>query len=352
MSTMVDDSAAAPAATVANLSPRERVQAAFEGRPLDRPPVSFWLHFPGRDHTSELLASQTVSQQERFGLDLVKLMPTGMYPVMDYGVAVESSQDGLGTTRYVSGPIASPQDWRRLPNVSPSTGILAREVETVRLVRAALGPDVPVIQTIFGPLSMAAKLAGGALSGPLLAAPALTVALERMTADVIAFGRACLEAGADGFFFASQLANGDFDAAAYETLGVPYDLQVLQALRPESWGIVLHLHGNQPRFDLADRYPVDAVNWEDRDTTPSLGEALALTARCLVGGIGRVTPLAHGTAEAVATQAREAIALTGGRRLIVAPGCTVPVSVPERNLRALVEAVRGTGSSASDRPSL
>jgi uroporphyrinogen decarboxylase len=340
MSMMAQHGEAPPGRTAAGaMSNRTRVAAAFKGMPVDRVPVSFWLHFPGRDHTAALLAEQTVAQQRRFDLDLVKLMPTGMYPVMDYGVKVAPSEDDLGTTRYVSGPITRPDEWRTLPRVSPEQGVLAREVEVVRLVRAALGPDVPILHTIFGPLSMAAKLVGGALTPELLGSPFLEPALQRMAGDVVAFGRACLAAGADGFYFATQLANRTFDAAAYERLGVPYDLMVLEALRPESWGIILHLHGEQPRFDLADRYPIDAVSWEDRDSAPSLAEAVAQTSRCLVGGVGRADPLAYGTAGAVAAQVHEAIARTGGRRLIVAPGCVVPVTAPEENLRAMVAAV-------------
>lgn len=321
------------------MSHRARVEAAFAGGAVDRAPVSFWLHFPGRDHTAALLAGETVALQQRFDLDLVKLMPTGMYPVMDYGVAVRPSDEGLGTTEYVSGPVAVPSDWGRLPAVSPERGVLAQHVEVVRLVRAALGPDVPILQTIFSPLSMAAKLVGGRLTADLLTAATLPPALDRMADDVIAFGNACLAQGADGFFFATQLATRAFGAAEYERLGTPYDLKVLAALRPRSWGIALHLHGEHPLFELADRFPVDAVSWEDRDTVPSLAEALALTGRCLMGGVGRLDPLVRGTADAVAAQVRDVLARTGGRRVIVAPGCALLTMVPEQNLRAMVAAV-------------
>src|ERR1035437_2089810 len=54
---------------------RQRLEATLAGRPVDRPPVSFWHHFPGRDHTPELLADATVAFYRRFDVDLVKLMP-------------------------------------------------------------------------------------------------------------------------------------------------------------------------------------------------------------------------------------------------------------------------------------
>lgn len=326
------------------MSHRARLKAAFEGLPVDRPPVSFWQHFPGHDHTSDLLATATIDFQRRFDLDLVKLMPTGMYPVMDYGVEVRPSDDDVGTTAYVSGPIKGPGDWEKLSAVSPDQGMLAQQVDVVRQVRTALGPETPILQTIFSPLTMATKLVGGALTHDALAEERpLCGALERLADDVIAFGHACLQSGADGFFFATQSASrAPGRAEVYARFGVPYDMRVLDALRPRSWGIILHLHGADPLFDLADSYPVDAVNWEDRDTQPSLTEALGQTSRCLVGGVGRIGPLARGTAAEVTADVRDAIAQTGGRRLIVAPGCVALMTVPEHNLRALRSAVSET----------
>jgi len=323
-----------------HMSHRARLEAAFKGQPVDRVPVSFWRHFPGRDHTAALQIAATVEFQRRFDLDLVKLMPTGMYPVLDYGVEVEPSTDDLGTTRYVAGPFKAPADLARLPEVSPERGALAEQVAVVKGVRAALDPDTPIIQTVFSPLAMLAKLVGGTIGAAFLEdEKALGRTLDRLADDAIAFGQACLQRGADGFFFATQLANATFPLDLYERIGIPFDLKVLEALRRDSWGIVLHLHGENPNFALADRYPVDAVSWEDRETSPSLREALDRTTRCLVGGVGRNHPLASSEAVAVAAQVREAIAWTGGRRLIVAPGCVVPISAPEHNLLALRAAV-------------
>ncbi len=103
---------------------RERVRAALRGEAVDRPPVALWRHFPGEDATVEGLVAATVTFQRAFDLDLVKLMPTGMYGVIDYGVTVEGSNDDIGTTRYVAGPIREAADWEQLPAISPERGVL------------------------------------------------------------------------------------------------------------------------------------------------------------------------------------------------------------------------------------
>jgi uroporphyrinogen decarboxylase len=219
--------------------------------------------------------------------------------------------------------------------------VLRDQVTVVRAVRAALGPQVPIFQTIFSPLTMAAKLTGRSMETVVREhEAALPAALERLAGDVIAFGQACLDAGADGFFFATQLATpGALPPGAYERLGEPYDLQVLRALRPGASGIILHLHGDDPFFGLADRYPIDAVNWHARETRPSLAGGLTATVRGLVGGIARMGPVVSGTPEEVTAEARDAIAQTGEHRLTVAPGCVIPTTATEANLLALRRAV-------------
>jgi uroporphyrinogen decarboxylase len=282
----------------AAMTHRERVEAALRGLPVDRPAISLWRHFPGQDDTGQRLADATIQFQNQYDVDLIKLMPTGMYCVVDYGVEIALADDDVGSTHFVSGPIREPADWGRLPDVSPTRGFLREQVEAVKILRCRLGADTPIIQTIFSPLTMAAKLVGtaDALERTIRENEGqLGGALDRMASDVIAFGRACLDAGADGFFFATQLATRSaLPTGVYERLGIPYDRKVLDALRSGSWCTVLHLHGLDPMFDLADVYPVDAVNWHDRETTPSLTEALQRTRRALVAGIARRGVIAHG----------------------------------------------------------
>jgi uroporphyrinogen decarboxylase len=338
---------------VAGMSKAERLRATLAGQETDRSPVSFWHHFPGKDRTVEGFVSATVGFQRRHDLDFVKLMPTGMYSVVDYGATILPREDVMGTTQLETSPVNSPDDWARLPAARPDQGELKAQVEAVRQIRHALGLGAPIIQTIFSPLSMANKLAGDTFFEHLNGAEeSLHPALERFSRDCVAFGRACLDAGADGIFFATQHASGNVDLpdGAFERLGAAYDLQVLEALAEDerAWCIVLHLHGPDPFFELAERYPVDAVNWHDRETSPSVREALSLTTRALVAGVDRQGPVVSGNVPEVVAQVHDAVRQADGRRLIVAPGCVLPVTAREENMSAVRRAVeqdalQGTG---------
>ena len=100
----------------------------------------------------------------------------------------------------------------------------------------------------------------------------------------------------------------------------------------------MHLHGRDIFFDLANRYPVHAVSWHDRETSPSLVEARQLTGRAFLTGLDREL-LDHGPVEAIQTQVRETIAQTEGQGLILAPSCVIPPTAPAEHLQAVCDAL-------------
>jgi uroporphyrinogen decarboxylase len=103
---------------------------------------------------------------------------------------------------------------------------------------------------------------------------------------------------------------------------------------------MLHLHGNNPRFEIADRYPIHAVNWHDRESGPPIKEAMTLTSRALVAGIDRIGPVAKGDVDGALNEVDDAISQSGGHRLIVAPSCVLPTTVQDSVLTAIREHVQ------------
>ena len=126
------------------------------------------------------------------------------------------------------------------------------------------------------------------------------------------------------------------DETEYREFGLAYDREVLAV--EGSVLTLLHLHGDAPMFDLAARYPAHALNWHDRRAAPSLAEGERRSGRCVCCGLDERAIAARSPAEAAA-EAREAVDQTGGRHLIVAPGCVVPVATPDATIRDGVDAV-------------
>ena len=326
----------------ANMTHWERIRAALKGEQVDRVPVSLWRHWPGDDLTAQGLAAAMLRWQRQYDFDLVKFMPTGTYGVHDWGAETVYSTGFRGNRIVTKFGLTESEEWPTLRRLDPSQGALGQEVEAIRLAAVELKNSVPILQTIFSPLTTAVKLAGDRVYADLRQQPELLKAGLQIIADVtVDFGRACLRQGAHGFFLATQCATYRLlNEAEYREFGAYYDRYVLNALHAEAEFSLMHVHGENIMFDLTASYPVEMINWHDRITWPSLQEAQKRFDGLLVGGINDQTTIADGPLEDLQAQARDAIEQTGGRRLLLGPGCVIPTNTPDAHVRAVIDVVR------------
>jgi uroporphyrinogen decarboxylase len=315
----------------------ERLQACLANDPaLDRLPVALWRHSPVDDQSPERLAAATVDFQRRYDFDLVKVTPASSFCLKDWGAEDAWEGNPEGTRRYTRCAIEKPQDWERLPALDPSAPHLSGQLACLRLLRRELGPEIPLLQTIFSPLAQAKNLAGGErLIVHLRQHPeAVLKGLQTIAETTRRFVAAAIETGIAGLFYAVQHAQASLlTLDEYKTFGLPFDtisLEPAQGL----WCNMLHLHGKDIYFSLLTSslsFPI--VNWHDRDTPPSLAEAKKHFAGVVCGGLRRET-VVLGTPTKVRDEATEAIQQTQGRRFILGTGCVVPVIAPHGNILA------------------
>lgn len=322
------------------ISHSERLRAILDGETPDRPAVALWRHFPVDDQEPHSLAAATLQFQQTFDFDLVKVTPASSFCLKDWGVEDRWAGNHEGTRDYTKAVIADPADWERLPILDPSAPHLSAQLTALRLIRQALGPDVPLLQTVFSALAQAKNLAGGnRLLGHIREHPdAVLKGISAIVETTRRFVEASLEAGADGIFYAVQHAQANLlSLEEYRTFGLPYDLEVLSPAR-EAWCNMLHLHGRDIHFELAGEYPVQIVNWHDRETAPSLSTARGLFAGVTCGGLRQDT-LVFGNASQVMEEAADAVAQTDARRHILSTGCVVPIIAPYGNVLAARQSV-------------
>ncbi len=163
-------------------------------------------------------------------------------------------------------------------------------------------------------------------------------ALATIAENLRAHIQDCIDSGADGVFFALQGCTGaQMSREQYRELGRPYDLIALQGAR-DSWLNILHVHGDRDLYfdDVLD-YPVQVLSWSDRLAGPSLRDARAKTSKCLMGGWHEFGALSNGPTEQIRSEAEDAIRQTGGRKFILANGCSVPDDTDEKWLHAARE---------------
>ncbi len=320
---------------------RERMIACLRGEPTDRPPVALWRHFPVDDQDPQALAAAHLAFQRTYDFDFVKVTPSSSFCLKDWGVDDVWEGDSEGTRRYVKSVIVKPADWEHLPTLDPSARHLAAQLDCLRRLRKELGPDTPILQTIFSPLAQAKHLATEqTVLKHLRSAPdALMAGLHTIAATTKSFIESCVEAGIDGIFYAVQHAQASLlSQSEFLRFGQAIDLDVLSAASG-LWFNLLHLHGEGVYFEAAAEYPVQAINWHDRDTPPSLAAARKTFRGALCGGLARDT-LVYKTPVEVKAEAADAVSQVQARGLILSTGCVVPIIAPYGNLMAARDAVR------------
>ena len=320
-----------------------RIQAAIRGEKTDRVPLSLWRHFHRQDRTADGLAAATLAFARQYDVDLIKLTPSGLYAIEDWAQGHITYPDTEHDPPFLHRPaVQDPAEWGRLPLLPPDAGALGRELEVIRQVVRGSEGETPLVMTIFSPLTLAYKLSGDGVIRHLREYPeALHRGLETMAETTAGFADAALKAGAEGLFFATQLASHRWVTPdEYGEFGRQYDVAVLEHVAAHSKLTILHLHGQQVFFDLAcdDRYPIQAISWHDRETYPDLATARRLTGRSFITGLDREL-LGEGPIAAIKAQVGEVLSQTEGRGLILAPSCVIPTSAPPELLAAVGKAL-------------
>ena len=324
---------------------RQRIENALAMKPTDRLPYSMWMHFPNRDRNPRRLAELSLAYQKKYDLDFIKFMPYGLYSTVDFGLDLEVFS-GFDKPPVAKGPfIRTSDDWDKLRPVSGIEGEYAIVLEAQRLALSMMDESIPFIQTVFSPMTTALKLSstGSVLTHAKEAPHKLHRALEIITATTVRFAKAAVSRGADGVFFASQISCRNLiDEKMHDEFVRKYDLEILSAIKGETWFNVHHIHGEQGMIEELQDYPVQATSWHDRDDGPSMQEVRRYSTKAFVGGLSHGNSWAAKSDREVADEVRDAAAVNGGLGVILGPGCVIDPATPVERLELVYRTVRET----------
>lgn len=323
-----------------NMHKRDRLTAAIAGSSVDRPPVALWRHFAGDDQRAPDLAAAHIRWQVTYDFDFLKVTPASSYAVDDYGVVTAWRGNEEGTRDLVEYPLAEAAALADLPPLDVTAGSYGVARAALEMIAQAVDEDVTVLQTVFSPLAQLKKLLGPGFFPALRRQPdAVHAGLRQLTANTVAHIDSLATTGVRGIFYAVQHASAHMLAPSeYAVFGQPYDRQILDCI-PNGWLRLLHLHGQDIYFEAFVDYPIDIINWHDRETTPSLAGGQRMFPGAVAGGIRQIETLLRGTPTQVHEEALDAWRQTGGQRFILGTGCVSMITTPEANLRAARAAV-------------
>lgn len=325
------------------MSKWERVLASIRGESVDKIPLSLWVHYHLQDRGPSRLAQTTYRLFREYDLDLLKLTPSGLYSVQDWGAAIRYSRNDWDAPVMNEAIIKRPEDWFELSELDVNQGALERELEMIVEVKRRVGDEAPILMTIFSPLTLAWKLLGNQASPELLQyymkehPSALHAGLATISRVTRNFVSASLQAGADGLFFATQTANFELlsNEEQYVEFGAGYDLPILnQARKLGASTNMLHLCRKDLMFSLLSDYPVEFINWNNASSGTSISQARKLTSRALSGGLdNRSLHLLN--PEEITQMVRNVISESSGKGFLLAPTCVIDARTPSDNLHAI-----------------
>ena len=333
------------------MTQKERIQAALSHKEVDRVPFGMWYHMPHVDQDAVALAEAQIQMAQDYDLDFIKMMPFGNYQAADYGLSCTYYCTPTKAVFERKFAIEAVEEWgnvHELPGCFGNHGKTLLAAQQIAHQQKKKGLEIPFVQTVFSPLTIAKKLAGDRIFDDMRKEPALLHhALSEIAKTCVNFMKENVDVGVSGFFFATQCATYDLMTEdEYREFGMKYDLQVLNAVKDATYFNIVHIHGDHAMFDLLSSYPVNAVNWHDRWVAPNLAEARKRTDKCLMGGINEGW-LHTASLPEIRTHVEQALQMAGRTGFILTPGCCASMETPKENILAVRDALKALCADTS-----
>ena len=314
------------------MNKRERVLAAMNLQPVDRPPVGFWFHFQAEQGVGQACVQAHLDYYNHIDVDMVKIMCDSYF---DYPNPVAKA-------------VKEPKDWYAMKPLGKDSPFIREQVERARAVKAGLKDDMVVIYNVFAPFSLIRFGVGDDLvMDHLRREPeAIAYALDVIAEDCCTLSELLVtDAGIDGIYYCVQGGEKNrFTPEEYRRLITPTDKRVLEHANRFSDTNVLHCcgwAGIPNNLEVWQDYPAKAVNWACFVENMNLVEGMKFFGgRCVLGGFDNRPQgvLYSGTREEVEAETARLIQRAGKTGVILGADCTLPATVDVNRFSWVVEA--------------
>jgi [methyl-Co(III) methanol-specific corrinoid protein]:coenzyme M methyltransferase len=333
-----------------HMTPKERVIAAIELKKLDRPPfVCFTqsitvdvmedakVFWPEAHTDAQKMADLACQGPKTLGYECVRMPYCLTVEAEIMGCRVDlGKQDRTPMVKAHAYESDSPIE---VPKDIASMGRAKTVIEAVKIAKAKMGKDYPIVVGTTGPLTIAGHMVGTEnLLLWIITEPEAVVRFIKAATEVEkAYVKALAEAGADVIVMSDPSSSTDMLSAEM------FDIYAKPAIK-ECFAVAgkaktcLHICGDTTMLlDHMIATGADCLSIEEK-VEPEKAVNMVNGRVALVGNIGVVRPLLQGTSEDCAHAAERC--MKAGFNL-VAPGCGLAARVSKANIQAAAKAVKG-----------
>jgi len=327
---------------------KTRFLAALEGKPVDKVPVcsvtqtgivelmdEVGAPWPEAHTNPELMAKLAIANHELSGLEAVRLpyCLTVLVEAMGCEINMGTKNRQPSVTAH---PYPKSLEGAAIPADLLQRGRIPAVLEAIKIVREKVGPDVPIIGGMEGPITVASDLVSvkSFMKWSIKKTDLFEQALDLATEAAIIYANAMVEAGADVIAIADPVASPDL-------MSPDSFKQFLQArLQKFSASVnsvtVLHICGNVTKIlsYMAD-CGFEGLSVEEKIGSPKKAKEVIGDRARFIGNISSPFTLLPGPIDKIKAEAK--LALEEGVD-VLAPGCGIAPMTPLENIKAMVAA--------------
>ena len=312
------------------MNKRERVMKTFRGEKPDRVPTGFWYHFSPDCVYGEKAVQAHLDFFESSGTDLCKIMNDNLCP----------NDQTINTA----------EDWLHFKRYSMEEEFIKRQLDLIHDIAVRMEGKAVILATVHELVPCACHILGReALSkyGPATLGvmvrenpEAMHNCFHELAEYIKEFAGKCIEAGADGIYFASL--GGErrmFSDDEFEEFIAQYERDILASVSDVPCFNILHMCKADLNLERYIEYPADVLNWGVYEDNISLEEGRKLFGedKVYLGGMDdRDGVFVTGTEEEITATARQVVKKFGWHNFILGADCTLPTNLPSANIRAAV----------------
>ncbi|WP_142414106.1 methylcobamide:CoM methyltransferase MtbA [Hathewaya massiliensis] len=335
------------------LTPKERLFRAIKKQEVDRPPCIC----PGGMMNmiiADVMDIEGVKWPEahldpKMMADLTEgIYKNGAFENFGVPFCMTVEAEGMGAKvfmgtkinepRVIQYPIKSVTEWRNLKNIDVNEGRSKVVLDSIRILKER-NLDVPIIANLTGPVSLASSLMEPVdYYKELRRKPKESHEfMEFVTENLIAFGKAQIEAGADILTISDPSGTGEIlGPKLFSEFAASYLNKILKELKPiAKGGTIIHICGRMKSvYKELNELQSDALSFDSITSTREVMENVK--DKAIMGNVSTLA-LEKGTPESVKNLSK--VCVRGGVN-ILAPACGVGPRTSLENLRAMVEATK------------